>query len=343
METVYFSEYEKISQNFHKLDEKLLQQLNKLKWCVTEKVHGANFSFIFQDNRLMFAKRKALLAWGDDFFAFQLVVKQLEDKVLALFEALRLNIDAQAYMIYGELFGGQYPHPDVAALPHIQPVQTGVFYSPKILFCAFDIAIQPWSGDKYYLDYETSLAYFEAHELLHARVLFGGKLNDALNFNTQMNSTIPALLGLPALNDNLMEGVVVKPLKHLDVLPQGVRPVIKVKNKQFDEEGKFHQAEKWSYIPDVETKSEALGFIFEELLPFINQNRFHSAVSKTGAYHANDVARVEEIVQEFSTDVLTDFDGQHSGLLNGLNEEQMNWLKTRVKAAVHLFMKNLEH
>ena len=45
-----FSEYEKIPQNFKSLnlDEKTFQELEKVKWVVTEKVHGANFSFIYE-------------------------------------------------------------------------------------------------------------------------------------------------------------------------------------------------------------------------------------------------------------------------------------------------------
>lgn len=89
-----FSEYEKIPQDFRKLDETTVNQLKKLVWVVTEKVHGANFSFIYQNKKLSFAKRKGLLNWDDDFFGFQLVVNNLEDNILSLFEELSRNITA---------------------------------------------------------------------------------------------------------------------------------------------------------------------------------------------------------------------------------------------------------
>lgn len=45
-------------------------QMEKLKWVVTEKVHGANFSFFYENGNLKFAKRKDYLNWTDDFLAF---------------------------------------------------------------------------------------------------------------------------------------------------------------------------------------------------------------------------------------------------------------------------------
>ena len=180
-----FLEYEKMSNNFKKLEqnEKTFNDLNKLKWVVTEKVHGANFSFIYTNKSLQFAKRKDYLKWTDDFFGFQLVVNKLENQIIQLFEQLSKDIKAQKYIIYGELFGGKYPHPRVIAEPNIQAIQTGVYYSPTIEFCAFDIAIEANESElKYYLDYESAVSYFKKFNLIHAKILFSGKLNEALNF-----------------------------------------------------------------------------------------------------------------------------------------------------------------
>lgn len=45
-------------------------------------------------------------------------------------------------LLFGELCGGRYPHPDVPPDPRVEAVQTGVYYSPTIEFYAFDIALQ---------------------------------------------------------------------------------------------------------------------------------------------------------------------------------------------------------
>lgn len=328
-----FSEYEKIPQDFRKLDETTVNQLKKLVWVVTEKVHGANFSFIYQNKKLSFAKRKGLLNWDDDFFGFQLVVNNLEDNILSLFEELSRNITADRYIIYGELFGGYYPHKDIATVPHLNPIQTGVYYSPDIKFYAFDIAVET-NSSKYYLDYQQAVGYFEKYHLLHGKVLYIGKLNDALNFNTRINSTIPSLLDLPTLENNLIEGVVVKPLMHRNKLDLSYRPIIKIKNTEFDEQDKFHQANKWSYIPQISINTNELDFLIEELRNYITVNRLNSAISKIGAFDINNSQRLKEIEEELYTDIWSDFNDQNNNILDELQEKQQQWITNRLIAEI---------
>ena len=130
------SEYEKIPKSLKQygFGEKALHALDKGQWVVTEKIHGANFSFAYENQKLRFAKRKEYLGWHDDFFGFQEVVSRLEDRVLALFEQLSLDVRADRYILYGELFGGQYPHPAVPAHPGVAAIQTGVYYAPDVRF-----------------------------------------------------------------------------------------------------------------------------------------------------------------------------------------------------------------
>ena len=55
-------------------------------------------------------------------------------------------------------------------------------------------------------------------------------MSEVMFFDTKINSTIPALLGLPLLNKNLIECVVLKPYDlELDNLIS-LRPTIKIKN-----------------------------------------------------------------------------------------------------------------
>ncbi len=75
-----FSGYEKMPDSLKKtgLNERDMLKMEKLKWVVTEKIHGANFSFSYEDNQLKYAKRREYLNWADDFFGFQIVVGRLE-------------------------------------------------------------------------------------------------------------------------------------------------------------------------------------------------------------------------------------------------------------------------
>lgn len=318
------------------LSEKALQELEKVKWVVTEKVHGANFSFVYQNHRLGFAKRKDFLAWSDDFFGFQNVASAMEHRIIELFEQLSLDLKAERYILYGELFGGSYPHSEVQPDEQVQAIQTGVYYSPSISFCAFDIAYE--SGDvKHYLDYDAAISYFERFGIFYAKPLFTGRFNEALNFNTRIGSGIPAQLGLPALEANVIEGVVIKPLNHSGLKDLKERPILKLKNKEFDEEKKFHEAEKWSYVPDVRSQSEELSYLIEAMSQYINRNRLDSVLSKTGALNFEDSTRLAEIKAEFLRDILTDFDLEHQ-LWNELSEPEQQWIEKRISAAIMEFM-----
>ncbi|WP_231128679.1 RNA ligase family protein [Chryseobacterium vaccae] len=332
-----FSGYEKMPNSLKKLglNENDFSQMEKLKWVVTEKVHGANFSFIYENGHLKFAKRKEYLNWADDFFGFQLVVNKLEDNILRLFEHINSKITAEKYIIYGELFGGKYPHPEVSPVKDVHAIQTGVYYTPAIEFCAFDIAIETdGSGSKYYLDYETSVTYFKQFGIFHAQPLFIGKFNEAMNFNIRMNSTVPKEFNLPELQDNLIEGVVIKPFNQTDHSLFS-RPVVKLKNPEFDEEDKFHEAEKWSFIPNISSKTEDLSFIVEELRNYVTLNRLKSAISKIGELDMNNQLRVSEIKKEFLEDVITDFNENNANLLNDLSPDDKEWIITRVNSEIH--------
>ncbi|MBO9728581.1 MAG: hypothetical protein J7623_08090 [Chitinophaga sp.] len=334
------SAYEKMPKNSKglTLSEKELNSLYKLKWVVTEKIHGANFSFVYDHQQLRYAKRKEYLQWGDDFFGFQQVVADLEGRVLSLFEQLQQDMPAYRYILYGELFGGEYPHPDVPPDEQVQAIQTGVYYSPTIRFCAFDIALYPEDADsKIYLDYDTAITYFERFNIFYAKPLFIGKWNDALNFDIHLPSTIPALLHLPEITPNVMEGVVIKPFHHSTVVLSS-RPVIKHKNPAFDEEEKFHEAEKWSFIPNVHSRAEELSFLVTAISTYITANRLNSALSKTGRLDTNNEKRLKEIKEEFANDVYADFNIDNGNMLAELDDAQTQWIRDRIMAQVTAFI-----
>ncbi len=335
------TEYEKMPKSLKglHLTDKEQHDLNKLKWVVTEKIHGANFSFVYENRQLKYAKRKDYLKWNDDFFGFQTVAAALEERIIHLFEALQQDIPAHRYIIYGELFGGKYPHPEVAPNTAVQAIQTGVYYSPDIRFCAFDIAIETTEEDsKYYLDYDKAVEYFERFDIFYARILYAGKWNEALNFNTRIDSRVPAQLQLPELSPNLIEGIVIKPFSHSALTTLSFRPVIKLKNPEFDEEKKFHEAEKWSYIPAVSSRTEELSFLVEEMALYFTRNRLDSALSKTGRLDPSNQQRMDDIKKEFLDDILTDFNDNNEGILNELEPAKTKWIRDRIAARVTAFI-----
>lgn len=299
-----FYSYEKMPESLSKLnlETAATKKLDKATWVVTEKIHGANFSFVLDNKGIGYAKRKELLAWEDDFFGFQLVAQQLQTSLYKLFDMLRADYDFEKAQLYGELFGGAYPHPDVPAIAGLQAIQTGIYYAPDIQFCAFDLALTNSDGIRNYLPYTSVMAYCKVVGIFYAAPFFIGSLQQVLNYEIHISSKVPSQLGLPPLSDiNLIEGVVIKPIGDLIVeTPKGsIRPILKIKNPEFSEEV-YGEAQKWSYFMD--TDEDALLFYADDLRKLVNHNRLQSAISKIG--HPDSPERREQLRQLLWEDIL---------------------------------------
>lgn len=308
-----------------------MRQLERVDWVVTEKIHGANFSFVFDGERIGYAKRKEMLAWTDDFFAFQLVADRLDGAVMRLFERVRADHPCEQAVVYGELFGGHYPHPGVPADARLQPIQTGIWYAPSVEFCAFDIAVEQ-GGQRRYLDFVEVVRHCEDCGVPYARPLHIGKLNQCLFFNTRFDSRVPGWLGLPEIAPNLVEGIVVKPATNLIISgPKGdIRPIFKIKNKEFAEE-QFHEAQSWSYQHDGSPASERLMFLVPEVGRYLNANRLQSAISKIGGLGGGGDQRRLQVRQAMTEDALESFWEANAGLREDLSLEDLLWLTERVE------------
>eukprot|EP00750_Incisomonas_marina_P019199 INCI3249.1.p2 GENE.INCI3249.1~~INCI3249.1.p2 ORF type:complete len:280 (+),score=61.93 INCI3249.1:230-1069(+) len=125
------------------------QQQNSTSWVVTEKVHGANFAFVSDGERVLCASRKNMLNPAEqDFMSCYRtgLVQRHEPLVLDLVQRVREMIEheqagkgalgegrADVVWIFGEAFGGGFPgkqSPEGTVL-----VQHGIFYSPVSRLC----------------------------------------------------------------------------------------------------------------------------------------------------------------------------------------------------------------
>jgi Rnl2 family RNA ligase len=229
------------------LDEAGERALARASWVVTEKIHGANFVLLCDGAVVRPAKRKQLLNDEEDFFGHRALVARLEEPVRALWAAVAAETPGLVQLaVHGELFGGGYPHPAVAAVEGVQPVQTGVWYAPGIEFCVFDLAV--WAPERRYLDFEQAMALAAAAGLLAAEPLLVGRRDEAMSYPIEFTTSLPARLGLPPLPEpNLAEGVVIKPLREVDLRDargNPVRPILKRKIAIFAEDKHFHRAER---------------------------------------------------------------------------------------------------
>ena len=342
-----YESYEKIPENFNKwnLTESDYRTFNKTDWVVTEKIHGANFGIVTDGLRVRFAKRKEFLSPDDNFFDYQSISHNLTAQVKEIFRICETQRQGlQRVFVYGELFGGEYPHSDVSAIPHLQAVQTGIYYSPKIEYCAFDIAVEEKGNyiQLVYLDYDRAITLFQEVGMIYAVPLFVGRYQDALAYNIDFDSTIPALLGLPKLPfSNPAEGIVIKPVKliYAETNKGKSRPILKIKIPKFTEDSRFHQATKWnSQNSTTPTPTQDLSIeeeLTQEMLSLITETRLNNVISKFGRVSESDGESQEQLVQLLVSDVLETFNEEWGSIFRALSDESQAVLMMRLTQESH--------
>lgn len=349
-----FTSYERIRETLDEWlagDEAAHRALRRIPWVVTEKIHGANFCFVVDSNGIHCAKRKALLGPDEDFFGHRVVMARKSDALHALFENVRGDdAGVVAIMVHGELFGGAYPHPDVAPDPEVSAVQTGCYYTPTVEFCAFDLALIREGSQRIYVDYDQAILRLSQAKLLHALPLFIGKYEEAVAFPLGFDSHLPAALGLPPLSTaNKAEGIVIKPVAavHIPGRSAPLRPVIKRKIPEFAEDARFHEAQKWT-AARRDTATGALEILKYEVSALATEARLDSAISKVGQVSraglrsARDSERIEAILELVLQDVRTEIDERHGSLVRTLDARQSvaltQFVEGEVRALIELHL-----
>ena len=283
-----FPGYEKIAESLDRwrLEPSAFRPTRKAEWVVTEKIHGANFCLAFDGQTVRCANRRAWLEPGEPFFGYETVRDALTEKIAALFHQLQPDqTDMACLYLYGELFGGGYPHLDVTPIPDVQPIQTGVWYAPDIRFCAFDLRVENTAGHRHYLDYAEVIKWCSEVGIFVAAPLFVGKYEAAMEWKIRFDSTVPRALDLPALpaETNLAEGVVIKPYREIVLKTESgdtIRPVLKRKITEFAEDKRFHEATKWQ--KPVASGVSPLDLLQWEASCRVVENRLNAAISKIG-------------------------------------------------------------
>jgi len=258
-------------------------------WVATEKIHGANFVVGLAGDAVQFGKRKDWLTPDAPFFGWQLLAPELAALARPL---ARL---APQVVLYGELFGGRYPHADVAAVTGLAPIQTGVWYAPDVRWLMFDILVaRDDTDDGELLAFAEVEALAGEAGLMTAPALARGKLAELERLAVSAPTAVPAALGLPPLPDNLREGYVLKPDRRL---PAAARPIVKRKLADFDD-ARFDEGPGWH--PGHLSRDELIAWARR----LVNPARLASARSKVGT---DPAAIVDEVVLDVAVDLSTVF------------------------------------
>lgn len=158
-----------------------------------------------------------------------LQVERYRPRLFRLYAHVRqLFPDVRSVKVYGELFGGEYPHRSVARCRGRVPVRTGVYYAPDYEFYAYDISAEErTSKERYSIDVQDLEFGIEHHHFLsvsvcnrlfeslgifHARTLFQGSFMECLRHPNAFPTRLPDWLDLPPLRNNWCAGTVIRPL-----------------------------------------------------------------------------------------------------------------------------------
>lgn len=289
-------------------------ELLKEKFIVSEKLDGANFSFIFYpDGHFEVAKRSGLVKEGDKFYNYKEAMEEdLVKRFIHTMVSYCINLEVTLQFI-GELFGGN--------------VQNRVWYGKENhwryfgVYQLFEAGVSPFKVFSHYdmdmlagiilteYDFDISLVRVP---VLHTHATF----EEALNFNIERNSELtPIGYDRP----NLIEGVVIRPENDY-CLKYDVEPfILKLKNEKFMDRPKTKEAKKFN-------ASEDYASLLEIAKGFINENRTADLMSKYGVIQS--VRDFGDYIRYYMEDFLNDFEKEYSlEYMNITKEEQKNLRK----------------
>ena len=309
MVMIQFKKYNSIENTFDKdfMERIIIEEADKQEFVVQEKVHGANVCFITDGKTVNFGKRTGLVEAGEKFYDYEELLGLYTEKVIALFPIVKASFpDVAAVTVFGEMFGGKYPHPDVKVDKKAMLIQKGVYYCPNHEFYAFDLYVTTDTSG-WFLSVDKANEFFAQGGLFYAQTLFRGVLNECIKYPNDSPSRISEWLGLPPIEDNICEGIVIRPVEPT-YLSNGARVLLKSKNARFAEK---HSVRKRQPKLFVELSySEQLIEMLTTVEDYVTENRLNNVVSKIG--HVSIPKETGKLIGLFSKDILEDFLKEHS-------------------------------
>jgi Rnl2 family RNA ligase len=243
------------------------------EWVVTEKIHGANFSFWCDGTEVKVASRTQFV--DGTFFNCQAVINKYSPLVLDMHKTYLNNGDL--LVIYGELFGGN--------------IQKEVEYGEKD-FRAFDVSVNGVVSNKI-----LGLFHCEAVGIKWAPHIMTGTFAECLALPNTFKST---LTPEGYEGENISEGLVIEPVEPA-WFDNGSRVYFKNKTEGFSE--KNRQPKEKQVFELSETESDLLN----ELLTYNTEQRVSNVISKIGQVTNKDFGRilgltVQDILEDFTKD-----------------------------------------
>lgn len=333
-----FKKYSSIENSFNRefMEYVVAEMPPDLKYVVQEKVHGANTSFLCDGSNVQFAKRTSVLAEDEKFYDYPELLETYKEKVLKLYTKIKDKYpDVASISVFGEMFGGLYPHNEVKRMGKLTVIQKGVFYTPVHEFYAFDIFVFSENGDRFLPVVEAN-ELFESEGFFYAKTLFEGTLAECLKYPNKFQSNIAQWLGFPALDDNICEGVVIRPVEPM-YLRNGSRVLIKSKNEKFAE--KKSVKKRLKVFMEQPKYSNELNDLLSEVALFVTENRLANVVSHIGEVHVpKDFGKIMGLLTK---DSLDDFLKEHGEDYSNLDKSEQKILNKQLNNLSAELVKNV--
>lgn len=283
-------------------------------WRGREKIHGSNFQLDYENGDVTAGKRSAKLTESElmGFFRADLIVAKYKAKVLQLASILELQVPEGLpfdMKIYGELYGGVYPHIDIEKDPEAKQVQKGIFYSPHNEFAAFDIAI----NDRFLPD-DVMEDLLKQVDIPVCPLLVEGTFEEVMAYTNEGQSVVAQVLhNLPVIEDNIMEGLVLKPMIPVN-LNDGSRVLLKNKNDKWSEKSDKTKVPKATIVMTDEQKE-----VYTSLSSRVTENRLKNVISHFGSITNKDFGKLLALMTQ---DIVTEHTKEDEVLLANIEDKK---------------------
>jgi len=183
------------------------------------------------------------------------------------------------------------------------------------------------------MNYHKAMKLFEEHSLFYAYPLQEGTLQECIQFDTRINTTIPGRLGLPEITKNQCEGIVIKAVEPVLNFTMK-RRIFKQKNNKFAE---VNPKPSTTYKGKRGKQLYAEETAYEELERYINDNRMDALRSKIGEITKR---QLEKVAKMYCDDIFSDFVADNEETWNSLPPAKQQAIRHSILAKVRKYILN---
>lgn len=272
-----FQKFNSIENHYREktIDQIRLAGFEGLGYIITEKIHGANFSFWYDGNAECEVKIASRTQFVDTtFYSCGEVFERYSRFVVYLYNYMRVK---GTLTVYGELYG--------------PGVQKGINYGGAKDFVAFDVAVNGVA-----LPPREARIVLSVAEIPYVPVIGeANSLSEALQFGNVFNSKLGEAKGVAG--ENVAEGFVIQPYDVVCYLNSGSRVILKSKNEKWSEKAKAPKEK-------VEVKDDPLVPVITQ---YVTENRVNAVTSKLGELTPRDFGTVikamcEDVIEDMVKD-----------------------------------------